>query len=240
MSTMLAPVCQRSLPSARAAPPAEGLPGSFSESHTLAPHAVSELLFQKRSARSPPHTRLLAASFCRFVKIPPTVVRGSTSTRIRATALFAPRMSPASFVCRFRSPIENGPACPVRRPPPRMSFSIPMRRLKNASVSRRSPKVKRPARSRKNSRFSGKKRLKRVRFTWALSASAWAKSVFQVRSSVRFEVTEYFASIPKSLRTSDSGSSASRWAPAIAKGFSSMLRRRRRPSSPARSAYWDA
>ena len=43
-----------------------------------------------------------------------------------------------------------------------------------------------PAPSRKNVRFSGKKRGKRVRFTWRSSASVSAKSVFTVSEAVRF------------------------------------------------------
>jgi hypothetical protein len=37
-----------------------------------------------------------------------------------------------------------------------------------------------PRLSRKNSRFSGKERLKRVRFTCCSSTSTWAKSVLNV------------------------------------------------------------
>ena len=65
----------------------------------------------------------------------------------------------------------SGPTVPVSRPPPTMSFEIPMRRLKKTSVSRALPKLNRPARSKKNSRFSGKNRLNRVRLIWTLSAS---------------------------------------------------------------------
>ena len=55
-----------------------------------------------------------------------------------------------------------------------------------------------PRPSRKNSRFSGKNRLNRVRFTCCSSTSTWAKSVFQVRSAVRFWVMPYFTSRPPS------------------------------------------
>ena len=107
-----------------------------------------------------------------------------------------------------------------------MSFAIPMRRLKNTTVSSASPKSKRPARSRKNSRFSGKKRLKRVRLIWTLSASTWAKSGLRVASSVRFEVIEYLKSRPRSLRVSVAGATSPRRPrterPLIAKGFTSM------------------
>ena len=57
-------------------------------------------------------------------------------------------------------------------------------------------KSKMPRPSRKNSRFSGKNRLNRVRFTCCSSTSTWAKSVFQVRSAVRFRVMPYFTSTP--------------------------------------------
>src|SRR5205085_4083272 len=60
------------------------------------------------------------------------------------------------------------------------------------------PKVNSPWFSRKKSRFSGKNRLKRVRFTCCSSASTCAKSVLYVRSAVMFCVMLYFASTPKS------------------------------------------
>ena len=60
------------------------------------------------------------------------------------------------------------------------------------------PNPKIPCPSRKNSRFSGKKRLNRVRLICCVSASTCAKSVFQVRSAVRPLVMPTFASAPKS------------------------------------------
>ena len=51
-----------------------------------------------------------------------------------------------------------------------------------------------PEFSRKNSRFSGKNRLNRVRLTCCSSASACAKSGLTVTSSVSDGVTPYFAS----------------------------------------------
>ncbi len=60
------------------------------------------------------------------------------------------------------------------------------------------PKAKVPWFSRKNSRFSGKKRLNRVRLICCSSASTWAKSVLYVKSAVRFRVIPYFASTPTS------------------------------------------
>jgi hypothetical protein len=50
--------------------------------------------------------------------------------------------------------------------------------------------------SRKNSRFSGKNRLNRVRLICCSSASTWAKSVLTVRSALRFLVTAYLTSRP--------------------------------------------
>ncbi len=57
-------------------------------------------------------------------------------------------------------------------------------------------KSKMPRPSRKNSRFSGKNRLNRVRFTCCSSTSTCAKSVLTVKSAVRFWVTPYFRSTP--------------------------------------------
>ena len=55
-----------------------------------------------------------------------------------------------------------------------------------------------PEFSRKKSRFSGKNRLKRVRFTCCSSASTCEKSVFTVKSHVSPDVTPYFTSKPAS------------------------------------------
>ncbi len=66
------------------------------------------------------------------------------------------------------------------------------------------PKSKMPAFSRKNSRFSGKNRLKRVRSICSSSASTWAKSVFTVRSSTRPEASPSLASAPTSPSKSTS------------------------------------
>jgi hypothetical protein len=60
------------------------------------------------------------------------------------------------------------------------------------------PKEKIPRPSRKNSRFSGSVRLKRVRLTCCSSISTCAKSVFTVRSAAKPVVTAYFASKPTS------------------------------------------
>ena len=82
-----------------------------------------------------------------------------------------------------------------------------MRRLKNrygvSPTPALRPELWRPANakvpcpSRKKSRFSGKNRLKRVRFTCCSSTSTCAKSVRTVKSAVRFGVMPYFASPPR-------------------------------------------
>jgi len=51
--------------------------------------------------------------------------------------------------------MENGPACPVRGPPPMMSLERPILRLKKTSVSRLFPNWNSSERSRKKSLFSG-------------------------------------------------------------------------------------
>ena len=60
------------------------------------------------------------------------------------------------------------------------------------------PKPKIPWFSRKNSRFSGKKRLKRVRLICCSSASTCAKSGLTVKSAVSPSVTPTLMSIPAS------------------------------------------
>ena len=60
------------------------------------------------------------------------------------------------------------------------------------------PNVNSPWFSRKNSRFSGKNRLNRVRLICCSSASTWAKSVLTVKSAVRFCVMPYLTSMPAS------------------------------------------
>jgi hypothetical protein len=84
----------------------------------------------------------------------------------------------------FRRPRSFRPTRPDRRAPPSMGtgapFSSPMDRLKNGTrslVSYVRPIWNEPWFSRKNSRFSGKNRLKRVRFTCCASASTCEKSV---------------------------------------------------------------
>ena len=60
------------------------------------------------------------------------------------------------------------------------------------------PNSKMPAFSRKNGRFSGKNRSKRVRLICSSSTSTWAKSVLNVASSVRLGVMPYLRSRPAS------------------------------------------
>src|SRR5262245_50654120 len=64
------------------------------------------------------------------------------------------------------------------------------------------PISKTPRPVRKNSRFSGKNRLNRVRLICCSSTSTCAKSVLYVRSAVRLAVTPYFASTPASASRS--------------------------------------
>ena len=129
----------------------------------------------------------------------------------------------------FSAPIEYGPARPVTRPPARIGIEAPlsdrpMVRLKNSFASGGefcrplaaalpppsvavpvlgSPNWKMPEFSRKNSRFSGKRMLNRVRFTCCSSASTCEKSVFTVASSVSPVVSPYFRSSPASASRSD-------------------------------------
>src|SRR4029079_3294529 len=89
--------------------------------------------------------------------------------------------------------------------------------------------------SRKKSRFSGKNRLKRVRFTCCSSISTWAKSVLTVRSSVMLLVRPYFASMPMSLSILfDVGGDATRLVVRFETpyGFSSIMRDGGGASSP--------
>ena len=87
-----------------------------------------------------------------------------------------------------RTPKFHSPSRPVRRAPRSIGTvappSSPMRREKKAFIRAGSqgtlwggPNSKMPAFSRKKSRFSGKKRENRVRFTCRSSTSTSAKSV---------------------------------------------------------------
>ena len=71
-----------------------------------------------------------------------------------------------------------------------------LRRRPRNALAARAPEREHPLFSRKNSRFSGKYRLKRVRFTCCSSASTWAKSVLTVKSATRLSVSPYFTSMP--------------------------------------------
>ena len=147
------PVCAAADPETSAAGP---LKSGF---HTRAAHALNALLLQKRAEKSTPAVRSHPFSWSRLVMIPPSVVRGRRSVRMRTTEFQAAGSSTASpEYPRVRSPmapIESGPACPVSRPPPAISPRSPTRRLKKTSVCRGVPNWNSPARSRKNSRFSG-------------------------------------------------------------------------------------
>ena len=133
--------------------------------------------------------------------------RMSCFTRTTVKFVASAFASGASPVCMFSAPMLKLPTLPVSRPPPTMGTvrpaCRPMRRLKKtsgASLPARvpggpcsrppllapkpvpstlgpAPKSKMPRASRKNSRFSGKNRLKRVRFTCCSSTSTCAKSV---------------------------------------------------------------
>ena len=81
--------------------------------------------------------------------------------------------------------------------------SIPIRLEKNSSTSRGEPNSNVPAFSRKNGRFSGKNRSKRLRLICSSSTSTWAKSVLKVASSVRLELRLYLTSRPASRANFD-------------------------------------
>ena len=161
----------------------------------------------------------------RLVKIAPIRLRRRTSRLTRSTLkLVGTASAPpgVSSVWMLMAPTLKSPTLPVRRPPPRIGtvrpWSRPIRRLKkrvgasplpkkpDAPMLRRAappppapgarPKSKMPWLSRKNSRFSGKNRLNRVRLICCSSTSTCAKSVFQVKSAVRFSVSPYLTSPP--------------------------------------------
>ncbi len=128
-----------------------------------------------------------------------------------SAAICRPLKSSASLVWMFRRPtFQLPPTLPLSRPPPRMSIGCdvpaaperPMRREKNRSTACGCPNWKVVAFSRKNGRFSGKNRSKRVRLTCSSSASTCAKSVFTVTSIVRLGVTPHFRSTPTSASRS--------------------------------------
>ena len=111
--------------------------------------------------------------------------------------------SATSSVCMLSRPRLYLPALPDRRPPPLIAICspdgpMPIRRLKNRSISPGLPTVKNPAFSRKNGRFSGKNRSNRSRLTCWSSISTCAKSVLTVASSTRLGVRLYFRSAPAS------------------------------------------
>ena len=131
------------------------------------------------------------------------------SRRRRATekllAVFT--VSPTCSVCMFRNPtVIESVTLPDIRAPPMIGICapswMPMRRLKNSSVCPRFRPLdwfateKAPAFSRKNGRFSGKKRLNRSRLICCWSTSTCAKSVLHVPSRVSPGVTLYLRSAP--------------------------------------------
>ncbi len=124
-----------------------------------------------------------------------------------ATAKFSAAVPIASSVCTVITAKSFRPTFPVNRAPPMIGtlspLSVrPMRRLKKSSAYRLNgfadPTRNFPEFSRKKSRFSGKKRAKRVRFTCSSSTSACAKSVLTVRSRFKPEESPYFMSSPTS------------------------------------------
>ena len=157
---------------------------------------------KKLKLASRPHTSLPPGAIVeteRRVNTPPMLLRRRMSRRRRRTVKLVCSRAHGRHVVQssmLMAPMVQGPALPVRRPP-RDNRHRASRRSVRCGGCRRScgaslrlapppstaPKLKMPAPSRKNSRFSGNVRLKRVRFTCASSASTWAKSVLYVKSS---------------------------------------------------------
>ena len=105
------------------------------------------------------------------------------------------------------------------------------------------PKLNVPWFSRKNSRFSGKNRLKRVRLICCSSASTWAKSGLAVKSAVSPWVTPYLMSMPRSPSRSlagDAPEAASVVTSPMAYGFNSTSRDASGASMPTRVAASEA
>ena len=152
---------------------------------------------------------------CRFVKITPTSERPKTLRRSLTTLKFSAASPSNVSLWMLRRPTSISPILPVRRAPPVSGTGVPPRspiwrewksvKSRNDVLERgtpgtrlTSPKENVPEFSKKNSRCSGKKSGKRVRFTCSASASTCEKSVRYVRSSVRFGVMPYFRSSPAS------------------------------------------
>ena len=114
--------------------------------------------------------------------------------------MFSDGESAVAAVCMSSAPTSHCPTRPTTRAPPRMGtcwpLTIPIRREWNSRSRPPREKSKMSDRSWKNWRFSGKKRLNRVRLTCWSSASTCAKSVLTVRSSVRLLARPYLASRP--------------------------------------------
>ena len=135
--------------------------------------------------------------------MPPTLDRFGSSLLTRNTEKLLPGRSPTSAVCMFSAPTFRPPALPLSRPPPMIGTSSPfssspIRRLKNRSSSCPLPMVNSSEFSWKNGRFSGNRRLKRVRLICCVSTSTCAKSVLTVASRFRLGVMPNLASRPMS------------------------------------------
>ena len=198
ISSALARQFQKEPSKERPAPPAWPLCSGRSSAAAKA-HALSRSVGW-RSASSPYTWSYPPPSASRRVTIAPTLERAPTWRCTRATPQRfcgtgpspPPGAGPSSSVRTARRPTFHGPVRPVSRPPTPMgtwrpSGEMPIRREKKTSSGgappppppppKSGPNRKIPAFSRKNSRFSGKKREKRVRFTRCSSTSVSAKSV---------------------------------------------------------------
>ena len=103
------------------------------------------------------------------------------------------------------------------------------------------PKPNTPWFSRKNSRFSGKNRLKRVRLICCSSASTWAKSGLAVKSAVSPWVIPYLMSMPRSPPRSLAGpAEAAVVTSPMTYGFTSSSRDASGASMPTRVAASEA
>ena len=131
----------------------------------------------------------------------------------------------------FSTATELRPTFPVSLAPARIGIGVPaalrpMVRLKNGTrllaLLAGGPIWKAPWFSRKNSRFSGKNRLKRVRLICCASVSTCEKSVRHDASSTRLVPMPTFTSSPPSAERS-SAPGVCRHSPVV-KGLMRMLR----------------
>ena len=86
------------------------------------PNAVPEGRKSRNCSKSSGPTRSRNPACWSHTRLP--------STAVGPRALLAPSRSPSLPVWRFRSPTLKRPTCPVSRPPPRIGFSSPSRRVK--------------------------------------------------------------------------------------------------------------